>query len=533
MSAQIAAAVESDAAITEDAPLLRIRDLARSFGETQALSACSFDVGHRQIHALLGENGSGKSTVVKILSGVIASNAGAAELDGRPLRFRSPKEAQDHGVATVFQETLVVPELSIIDNVMMGTDATLRPRRWAASIDGSRVAEFLEQLGMGGVRLDTPVWQLALGQRQIVTIVRALVRPWRLLILDEATSALDVEDRDRFFDFLTARRNEGGAVLFISHRMEEIRRLTDRVTVLRSGVSIQTLNTADTPTGVLVRLMSGQEAATAEASSRRRTAAESAAATSLRSEEVIVSAKGLTLREGAASFDLSLRPGEILGLAGLEGHGQVRFLECLAGLSRPVAGSVEVREGTGYAPVGDLRKAFAHGLVYVPRDRKVEGLFLPQSVADNVGISVLGEFTTAGIVRGHALKRLVHGYVERLQVKTPSTRMTVAHLSGGNQQKVLLGRAMSARPRVLLLNDPLRGVDHGVKLDMYGVFERLAEEGVALVFLSTEIEELIRLCPRVAVFRDDALLVILEGDAVTQDALVAASFGHHDGDGAL
>ena len=499
------------------AQLLRVAGLRHAFGETEALRDCNLDVRCGEIHALLGENGSGKSTLVKILSGVFRPDAGILELRDGPASLRSPAEAQRAGVASVFQEALIADELSVLDNVLLGADGLLRTsRRFRATVTGVR--RILDELGLEALRLDTPLWQLALSERQIVTIVRALVRPWRLLVLDEATSALGIHNRDLLFAYLSRNRGGDRSVLFISHRIEEIRMLCDRVTVLRSGVSVSTLETETTDTATLLRLIAPEASTDHDGDAARSRHAGG--------KDVVLRVRDVALRADSQPVNLELRAGEILGLTGLEGQGQVRFLECLAGLGRPRDGKVEVLDHGRFVPVVDRHQAIAQGIAYVPPDRKRQALFLSSSVEDNLSVSVLDAFTTFGLVRVRSLGRLVEEYVAKLRIKTPSIRAPIAHLSGGNQQKVIVGRALSTRPRVLVLNDPLRGVDHGVKLEIYGIFERLAEDDVALVFHSTQIEELIRLCPRVAVFQDHAVAAVFDGADVKHDALIGAMFGH-------
>jgi ABC-type sugar transport system ATPase subunit len=506
-------AVEATAAGSP--PVVRTAGLAKAFGATQALRSCTFELLPGEVHAIIGENGSGKSTLVKILTGVHRPDAGTVQIlpDGRAGAPGSPVEAIAAGVAAVFQEVLVVGPRSVLDNIWVGTEGLWRGRVPEAE-RRRRARELLEELLGVAPPLDRPVEELALSDRQACSIVRALVREPRLLILDEATSALDVATRDRLFAIVHRLAAAGTGVLFISHRMDEVEELGDRITVMRSGETVATVDRGSVSMQELVRLMTGAEHLTGHAADRSQRRPPGA--------DVLV-ASGIRLRPGAAPVELRLRAGELIGLAGLEGHGQDAFLQVLRGAGR---GSGEVvLAGPPAAPVRSVRDAAAHGIVYVPRERRAEALFDSLPIRTNFALPTLLDDATLGFVRDDASDRRFRPWIDRLGIKLGAPTDEVGTLSGGNQQKVVLARWLAAKPKVLLLNDPTRGVDIGAKRDIYDLLSELAGEGIAVVMLSTEVDEHVELMDRVLVFREHEVFAELQRSDVTREALVSAFFG--------
>jgi ABC-type sugar transport system ATPase subunit/ribose/xylose/arabinose/galactoside ABC-type transport system permease subunit len=503
--------------------VLRIEGVTKSFGPTVALRDCSFELRAGEVHALMGENGSGKSTLVKILSGVHRPDGGQVLIGETPLRALSPRAAAAAGVATVFQEVQCVPAQSVLDNLWLGTDGILRRGRTGPGRTGTggtgtggtgtgdrrrRAGAVLAEL-LGGepadALLSAPAGSLSLSERQAVAIGRALLRSPKVLILDEATSALDVATRDRLFAAVRRRCASGAAVLFISHRMDEVTEIADRVTVLRSGESVATLDRAEAKIGRLVELMTGGEHLV------QPEAAALPGGPALLPDAPALLPGAPALLPGATvvlpAAGLGLRAGEIVGLAGLEGQGQDEYLRAL-------------RQAGGTGQVGGTVR-----IAYVARDRREESIFPPLSIRENFTAATLREDVRGGLISVRRAAARFAGYVDRLKIRLGRDHDAITTLSGGNQQKVVIARALALHPQVLLLNDPTRGVDIGAKRDIYALLRELAADGLAIVMLSTEVDEHLELMDRVLVFRDGAPAAELRRAELTRAVIVREFFG--------
>jgi len=503
----------------------RMEGVSKRYGGVHALQNSSLAVEAGRIHAILGENGAGKSTLIKIMSGVVAPDEGRMVMEGREVRFSSPAEANQAGIVCVFQELSLLPDLSVADNIAISNP----PRRFGL-IDRRtqrRMAEeALARAGGEDIHPLAPVKDLPLSRRQVVEIAKALARNPRILILDEATSALTAADVAKIYTVLKRLRAEGLALLYISHRMQEIAELADECTVFRNGRNVATYRAGAKSDNEVVELMIGREYS--HAFPPKPASAPSAG-------PPLLEVHHLSWAQKLRDVSLSVRAGEVVGLGGLDGQGQRELLLALFGVLRGVSGEIRIDGKPANVTDPTLAKGPAIGMALIPEDRKTEGLMLPMSVRDNLSFAALGRLSRFGVIDRAAERAAVDEMIRLLAIRADGTAVPVGSLSGGNQQKVLIAKWLMISPRIILLNDPTRGIDVGTKQELYQLLRRLADSGAAILFYSTDYAELIGCCDRVLVLYDGAVKRELAGADITEHALVgsALNIGSEAGEAGL
>jgi rhamnose transport system ATP-binding protein len=491
--------------------MLSVRGLSKSFGGVRALADVSLEVERGEVLALVGENGAGKSTLIRILSGAHAPDAGTLILDGRELPRLSPQQARARGIAVIYQQPALLPDLSVAENVALGDEAAGLFRRVDWPARRRRASVLLARLGLS-LDPDRPARALSMPEKQLCEIARALGAEARVLVLDEPTASLSMTEVQTLLALLRDLRAQGLAIVYVSHRLEEVFAIADRVTVLRDGAVVATRPARDLDRASLIGLMVGRELL-----AEVPRAAASAGAVAL--EAVALGSRAA----GIHDVSLAVRAGEIVGLFGLVNSGRTELARVLSGLVP--ADSGEIRRGGKPCALRSPRHAAVLGIAHVPEDRRQHGVVAPMSVAANCTLSVLKRMRRHGLLDRRREERLAQGYVDRLRVKTASLASEVATLSGGNQQKVALARALATDPEVLILDEPTQGVDVGAKAEIHARVAELAAQGLAVLAISSEVPELLTLCDRIAVMSDGTIVAVLERAAATPERLLALALG--------
>jgi ABC-type sugar transport system ATPase subunit len=467
-------------------PLVQMQGISKRFQGVQALDAVDFEIYPGEIVGLLGENGAGKSTLIKILSGVYQPDAGSIQMRGQPVHIGSPHAAQQLGVATIYQELALVPYLSVAENIFLNRE----PRRIAAlgMVDFAAMEREAERLLRDlGVQIagNRKVGELTVAAQQMVEIARAISRQASLILMDEPTSALSSRETQALLSLMRRLRAGGVAVVFISHRLEEVRQVVDRVIVMRDGQRVATMPAAEAGEERIIRAMVGRAVGLFPKADARIT-------------DVALEARGLSGRNGVQDVSLSVRRGEIVGLAGLIGAGRTETVRLICGADRKTGGAVlvdgqEVRINT---PADAVRQ----GIGWVPEDRKQQGLILGMDVKQNTTLSILERISTAlGAIDARQERAIAAQYVKLLSIATPSVAKVVSELSGGNQQKVVLAKWLASQPKILILDEPTRGIDVGAKAEVHALMSQLAGQGMAILMISSELPEIMGMSDRVIV----------------------------------
>ncbi|MEU0791919.1 sugar ABC transporter ATP-binding protein [Amycolatopsis sp. NPDC005961] len=491
-------------------PLLEVRGVTKSFGAVAAVAGVSFGLYPGEAHALVGENGAGKSTIVKMLAGVHKPDDGTLLLDGRPVEFGSPADAKAAGIAVIYQEPTLFPDLSVAENIVMGR----HPRKGLGRIDRAAIRAEAERLfARLGVRIDParPARGLSIADQQIVEIAKALSADARVLVMDEPTAALSRVEVDRLFGVARALREEGAAIMFISHRFEEITELCQRVTIMRDGKHVSTDLVEDVTVDDMVKRMVGRDL---DALFPKQDVEPGA---------VVLEVEGLA-REGVfRDISFSVRAGEIVAFAGLVGSGRSEVVQAVFGVDERDAGVVKI--GGKKLKAHSSRAAMAAGMALVPEDRRQQGLIMDLSIERNVTLPRSRALSKLGFLTGASERQEARHWTERLRTKYRRLGDPVGTLSGGNQQKVVLAKWLAMAPKVLIVDEPTRGIDVGTKAEVHRLMSALAAEGVAIVMVSSELPEVLGMADRVLVMREGRLVAELPRADATEDAVMFAAMG--------
>lgn len=492
--------------------ILECRKIFKSFGGVQALKGVDFTLRPGEVHALVGENGAGKSTLIKIISGALLPDRGEILYRGQPVRIDSPRKAQEMGISTVYQEPLVYGELSVLENIFLGREI----RTPWGNIDWRQEEEeaksLFASLGLPHHFLREPMGELSVGLQQLVLIAKALVYEAKIIIFDEPTAILTEHETDRLFSIIQKLRDRGVGIIYISHRLEEIFRIANRVTVMRDGEVRGEFPIDAVDRAKIVELMAGRLLVEEIARKRRF------------GDKPLLSVRGLTKKPRFLDISFDLFPGEILGFFGLVGSGRTDVAQSIFGLLSPESG--EIFFDGHKVRFSSPEEAMRAGVAYLPEDRKIQGLFPIRSVAYNISVTVLRELVQRfGIVDTRRERELAERHVRELNVKTPNLRTPVYSLSGGNQQKVVLAKWLSVTPKLLILDEPTRGIDVASKSEIHNLIAQLADQGLGVMMISSELPEILKMSDRVIVMHEGRITGVFGGSEKTAENIIRAATG--------
>jgi len=493
-------------------PLLIAEKITKSFDGVRALKGVSFELIAGEVHALVGENGAGKSTLIKIMTGAVELGTGTLVITGRSVRDNNPNVARSLGVVAIYQQPSLFPHLTLTENIALSleTGSPWRSIDWKARHE--RAQALLKRAG-SSMDPDRLVRTLSMPEQQVVQIAKAIGADAKILIMDEPTSALTERETDSLFKVIAELKSHGVGIIYISHRLEEIFAIADRVTVLRDGEALGTWNANELDRGGLIHLMVGRPI-TAVYPKRQ-----------VKHGEIALEVRSLSNRaSGVSSVSFAVRKGEILGVAGLVGSGRTQLAETLFGITP--ADSGEILVGTEQVRVATSADAIRSGIGYVPEDRRQHGVVLEMPITANTSLANLKAISHRGIVNRGAEGRLAQKYIAQLRIKAPSAHTIVGMLSGGNQQKVALSRWLAAEPKILILDEPTQGVDIGSKSEIHSLMVDLAEQGMAIIMISSELLEILGMSDRIIVMHGGSVSGILSREEATQKKILALSLGH-------
>jgi len=495
-----------------DTPLVRADRISKSYEGVRALRDVSFELRAGEVHALVGENGAGKSTLIKIITGAILPDEGTVFVRNHPVRDHSPRRAKELGIAAIYQQPALFPALSVSENLALGLDEQSLWTRVNWRARRSRARQLLRRVG-ASIAVEAEAGILSMPEQQLVEIARAIGADARVLIMDEPTASLSDRETENLYEVIRQLREQGVGIIYISHRLEELTKIADRVTVLRDGQVIETRNMARITREELIRLMVGRELA---AVFPKRATAPGGIALELRN--LCCEAAGLR------NVDLAVRAGEIVGLAGLVGSGRTELARTIFGLTP--ADSGEIRLNGKPVQIGNTGDAIACGLAYVPEDRRRHGVIPELPIFSNITLAILSRLSRGGSIDFAEETRIASEYLRRLRIKASSLHASVGTLSGGNQQKVALSRWLAANPSVLILDEPTQGIDIGAKAEIHALIGDLAGQGMAVLMISSELPEVLGMSDRIAVMHEGRIVGVLDRAEATQEKILNLALGH-------
>ena len=492
--------------------LLRVVDIDKSYAGVHALRRAAFELRAGEVHALIGENGAGKSTLIKIITGAVEPDSGEIQLNGKTITQNSPRLSKQLGIAAIYQQPALFPELSVAENICIGLEERSLWARVNWRERRRRAADLLSRVG-ARVDPDADAGELTMPQQQLVEIARALGADARVLIMDEPTASLSDEDTRNLFAVIRQLRSHGAGIIYISHRLEELPLIADRVTVLRDGRTIDTREMSEVNRQQLIQLMVGRELSTVFPKK------------AVQLGDVVLELRQLGCRaSGIHDVNLSIRAGEIVGLAGLVGAGRTELARTIFGLAPADCGEIVLREKT--IRIDSAAQAIRSGVAYVPEDRRRHGVVLDLSISANMTLASLDSLARLGAMDFRREKQVAADYTNRLGIKTPSIFAPVATLSGGNQQKVALSRWLVTTPSLLILDEPTQGIDVGAKAEVHELMTELAGQGVAILMISSELPEILGMSDRIAVMCGGTIVSTLDRAEATQEQILALALGH-------
>jgi rhamnose transport system ATP-binding protein len=495
-------------------PILELDGISKRFPGVQALTDAHFDVRAGEVHALLGENGAGKSTLIKIISGVHKPDTGEMRINGQRVSFNTPREAQAMGIATIYQELSLYPELSVAENIFMGH----APRGFLGAVDWRtmrrKAQEILDSLEIYDLDVDSKVGSLTVGKRQRVEIAKALSLNARILIMDEPTAALTEADVQRLFGIVRLLRERGVGIIYISHRMEEVFTLTDRVTVLRDGHYVGTKPVQDVSSDELIEMMVG------------RTIENLFPKLDTKIGQPVLEVRNLWNKPLCRDVSFTVRAGEIVGLAGLVGSGRSELAQTIFGFTPAQSGEILLNGDP--IRVRTPADAMKHGIAYVPEDRGTQGLIREMRIRENVSLAVLKTLTQSGFIDNRQERDLANKAIQQLSIRAYSAEQAVNKLSGGNQQKVVVSKWLASNPKLLIMDEPTRGVDVGAKSEIHRLISELAAQGLAILMISSELPEVLGMSDRVLVMREGRIVAEFDRKDATQQNVVSAMMREAD-----